>query len=257
MKFELQKADIWKRMSAFLFDAVMLLVVIIAFIGMLYPLFNVLLDFSDNLDTFIEVTDEYTEAYGFEDVITEEEYAALDDERKAAYDGFKQLYSDERYLGALEVIITACFSMLSFGILLAFILLELVIPVFFKNGQTLGKKMFGLAVMRTNGVKLDGQAHFIRVIIGKYTMETMFPICIFLMMFFGLVGGTMGILIGVLMAVLEIFAMAKTKTNSTIHDLVSDTVVIDMASQMIFESEEDLLAYKTRIHEELANKSEY
>lgn len=110
--------------------------------------------------------------------------------------------------------------------------------------------------MRTNGVKLGGQAHFIRSIIGKYTMETMVPVYIFLMIIFGNLG-VIGTALLILILLLEIFTMCYTKTRSTIHDLVSDTVVVDMASQMIFESEEELIAYKTRIHEEEVNKREY
>ena len=69
--------------------------------------------------------------------------------------------------------------------------------------------------------------------------------------------GVVGTVLLILILVLEIFTMCYTKTRSAIHDLVSDTVVVDFQSQMIFESEDELIAYKTRIHEEEANKKEY
>ena len=131
-----------------------------------------------------------------------------------------------------------------------------MVPICFKHGRTLGKKIFGLAVIRTNGVKLGGQAHFIRAIIGKYTIETMVPVYILLMIIFGTLGIT-GTLVLLLLLGLELFTVFTTKTRSTIHDLISDTVVVDYNSQMIFDSEEELIAYKTRIHEEEANKREY
>ena len=48
-----------------------------------------------------------------------------------------------------------------------------------------------------------------------------------------------------------------THTRSPIHDLVAKTVTVDFASQMIFDSEEALLAYKTKLHEEKARRAEY
>ena len=87
-------------------------------------------------------------------------------------------------------------------------------------------------------------------------METMVPIYLFIMFFFGSIG-ILGPLVIILLLGLNVFTVFYTKTRSTIHDLVSDTVVVDMASQMIFESEEELIAYKTKIHEEEVNKREY
>ena len=42
-----------------------------------------------------------------------------------------------------------------------------------------------------------------------------------------------------------------------IHDLISDTVVVDYASQLIFENVDELMAYKTKIHEEEVRNTEY
>ena len=51
--------------------------------------------------------------------------------------------------------------------------------------------------------------------------------------------------------------MIKTKTNSCIHDVLSYSVVVDMASQMIFESEAALTEYKNRVHREMVDKADY
>ena len=47
------------------------------------------------------------------------------------------------------------------------------------------------------------------------------------------------------------------KTNSGIHDMLASTVVVDLASQMIFDSPEDVLEYKTKIHEEEVKHAKY
>ena len=83
-------------------------------------------------------------------------------------------------------------------------------------------------------------------------METMFPIFIIVMTYFGLLG-IVGLVVLALFLILEIGVMIATQTNSCIHDLLSDTVVVDFASQQIFDTEEDLIAYKQAKHEEAVN----
>jgi len=89
-----------------------------------------------------------------------------------------------------------------------------------------------------------------------FAMETMFPILMFVMIAFGMLG-SVGLITIVLMQVLQIGVMIGTKTNSSIHDLLSDTVVVDYASQRIFNTEEDMIAYKQEQHEkEVAESKE-
>ncbi len=253
MRFELQKADFWKRISAFLFDFVMMVMVAVG----IAALFSLFLGYGEHYETLSSVESEYSAKYGIDLEIAPEEYEKLSDDVKALYElADAEFAVDERAVYAYNMLLNLSLITLTISLLISFIGLELVIPIIFKDGKTLGKKIFGLAVMRTNGVRIDGQALFIRSIIGKYTMETMVPVYIVLMTIFGTLGviGT-GILL--LFVVLEIFTVCYTKTRSTVHDLVSDTVVIDYNSQMIFDSEEALIEYKTRIHEEETNKKEY
>ena len=55
----------------------------------------------------------------------------------------------------------------------------------------------------------------------------------------------------------QIACIAATKTNSAIHDLLAGTVAVDIASQQIFRSSEELLEYTKKIHAERANRSAY
>ncbi|MBQ7343200.1 MAG: RDD family protein [Clostridia bacterium] len=253
MRFELQRADFWKRISAFLFDAVMIVIVSVG----LAAIFSLFLSYGDHYDVLSEAEREYSEKYGIDLNLSPEEYEKLSEEEKQKYEAADAEFAkDEKVIYAYNMLLNLSLITLTMSLLLAFIGLELVVPILFKHGRTLGKKIFGLAVMRTNGVKLGGQAHFIRSIIGKYTMETMVPIYILLMILFGNLG-VVGTVLLILILLLEIFTMCYTKTRSTIHDLISDTVVVDYQSQMIFESEDELIAYKTRIHEEEVNKKEY
>ena len=144
----------------------------------------------------------------------------------------------------------------SSGILLATVLWELIIPLWLGNGQTLGKKIFGLCLIRNDGVKLNNMQLFTRTILGKFTIETMIPVYILLMIFWGTagIGGTM-ILFALLIG--QLVCVAVSRTNSAIHDLLAGTVVVDMASQMIFRTTEDLIAYQKKAAAERAARQPY
>ena len=60
-----------------------------------------------------------------------------------------------------------------------------------------------------------------------------------------------------ILALIQIILLIVTRTNSLIHDTLSSTVVIDFASQMIFDSVEAKREYQLRIHKEEAEKSDY
>jgi hypothetical protein len=69
--------------------------------------------------------------------------------------------------------------------------------------------------------------------------------------------GIMAIAIILLILVSNIAMMIATKTNSAVHDMLANTVTVDMASQLIFDTPEALLEYKKKIHAEAADKAEY
>ena len=72
-----------------------------------------------------------------------------------------------------------------------------------------------------------------------YAIETMFPLFLLAMLYFNLMGGVALITIGLLF-VLQVAVLIVSKNNSSIHDLLSDTVVVEFASQRIFETQEAL-----------------
>ena len=253
MRFELQRADFWKRISALMFDMIVLgVVVLLAALTMSWA-FRF-----DHYDSFIRETEqEYAQQYGITLGITADEYEALTPDVQQKYnDCERALGQNVKFMAAYQLRNNLLFVIPSMGILIGYIVTELLIPIFFKNGQTLGKKAFGLGVVHTNGIRMRGQAHFIRTIIGKCLIETLVPFYFLMMIILGKLG-LLGVIVIGLMLVLELYSLITSRTRSTIHDLVSDTVVVDLASQMVFDTYDDLIAYKTRIHEEMANAKEY
>ena len=255
MGLDIQKGDFLKRISAWLLDAVLSLCVA----TMLMSLLLVCSGYTKYYDVLEDAEKKYSEKYGIDLKISKDTFDKLSDEEKANYYAADEEFSkDQEVIRAYAMISNIMLAIISVSVLITFVILEFIVPLIFKYGRTLGKKIFGLAVIRTNCVKMSGQALFIRSIIGKCTIETMVPIYIVVMIMFGAIG-VVGIGVLLLFLALQIFVLIYTNKNSrsAIHDLISDTMVVDMGSQMIFETEDELVAYKNKLHEEMVSKQDY
>ena len=154
------------------------------------------------------------------------------------------------------MIVNLSLVMVTGAILIAHLILEFAVPLLLKNGQTLGKKIFGIAVMRNDLTKITPVALFIRTFLGKFTIETMIPAIMILMMFWGGVGLICPATVLTILIV-QIFMLIFSRNRCVIHDYLSLCVVVDYASQMIFTSTEDLIAYQQRIAAEKAKEQPY
>ena len=244
--YDFQKANMWKRISAALLDLILLITVIA---GMAL-LLSAVMDYDGYMDRMNAKYDEYETRYGLSFDITAEDYRALSPEEKAVYDEANAAFGqDEEAIYLQSMLFNNALIIVIFSILISYLLLEFMVPLIFKNGQTLGKKIFGIGVMRVDGVRVTPVLMFARTVLGKCTVETLVPVLIVIMILFGMMGffGTL-LILGLLL--LQIVLVAATRARTPIHDLLAQTVTVDFASQMIFDTPEDMLAYKKRIHAE-------
>lgn len=249
MNIELQKANMWKRISAGLFDGILLAMLAV---GLAF-LLSVVLGYDGHTAQLEARYAEYEARYGITLDITSSDYDAMTEEERAQYDAALAAFAEDREAGYLySLLINLTLVIITFGILLSYLILELIVPLLFGNGQTVGKKVFGIGVMHVNALKITPQMLFIRTVLGKYTLETMIPVLLILMIFFGIIGieGTAIILV---LALVQVVLLAATRTRSAIHDLLAQSVTVDLASQMIFENAEARMNYiKNRAAEEAA-----
>ena len=251
--YDLQKASFWKRISAYLFDFILLGILAV---GVAW-LMSTVLGFDTHTKKMDEFYTYYEEEYGIKIDITQEEFEKLtEEELKYREEVDKIMQADKELQDCYSFIVYLTLIIVTFGLLVAFVVLEFLVPLLFGNGQTLGKKVFGVAVMHDNHVKLKPFALFVRAILGKYTIETLVPIYIFIMIVFGALG-IVGIAVLIGMLILQLVVIATSKTNSTIHDLLAHTVCVDYASQMIFEDADALVRYKAERAREAAEQSDY
>ena len=137
------------------------------------------------------------------------------------------------------------------SILISFLIFEFLIPLLLKNGQTVGKKVFGVAVMRADGVKIPTALLFLRAIVCKFTLETMVPVMALLaaVLFQYWLMATI-LVFGIL--ALQVILFLFTKEHTPIHDICTYTVAVDMGSQKIFNSAEEKAEYIAKIQRERA-----
>lgn len=253
MIFDLQKASLSKRISAFLFDFIILCVIAVG----IATLLSIFVGYDAQLDRLESKYNKYEEIYGIDTDISTDDYNALPEFEKQKYaDASKAMSEDEEMNTLYGILLNLTLITVSFAILIAYIITEVIVPLFFKNGQTLGKKIFGIALMRSDGVAISAFQVFVRAIIGKYTIETMIPVFLLMLVFFGVIGSG-GFLIMALLLLLQLIVMIATKSNSMIHDLFAVTVAVDMSSQMIFRSSEEMLEYKKALAEKKAREQAY
>ena len=284
---DLQKATFSNRISAFLFDAILMFIAVVGF-GMI---FSGVVGYDDafekhndmgyaiyeecglenpreNVKEFYNLVAKYDEfligdelegayaSYHKYTIDTEKSRDNFSEEQKAEFAKIekmidpvnvaeKKMADSKEYTDHLGWVYTLSVCNISISVFLGFLLLEFLVPLLLGNGQTIGKKVFGVAVIKVNGVKISTFQLFVRSILVKYTLETMVPGLLAFMILYNVFGlGLIGtaIILGLLIS--QIILYIKTETNSLIHDIVAVTVCVDIHSQMIFKTDEELIAYK-------------
>lgn len=250
---DLQKANPWKRISAYLFDMILLVILIV---GIAFLLSSIL-GYDTQSDKMEALSQKYATLYGVDLDISVEDYNALSPEEHARYDAATEAFAadaEANYLYSLLINLTLIIT--TFSILIACLILEFAVPLLFGNGQTLGKKIFGIGVMRADGVRVTSLLVFIRTVLGKFTVETMIPVLLAISVYFGVLD-IVGVIVILGILVLQIALILSSRTRSAIHDMISGTVTVDIASQMIFETREEMLEYRKKLHAERAEKAAY
>lgn len=242
---DIQNASIWKRISALLLDLVVIAILATGFAFLMSVITNYGY-YDEKLEGYYA---EYEETYGFKVSITKAEYEELSPEdQQRCQEMFDDLNSNQDVLYVYNMTINLSLVIITTSILLAVLISEFVMPLIFKNGQTIGKKIFAIGVVNTNSVKIKPVQLFARAILGKYAIEIMLPIIVLLLIIFGRIGW-IGSVILIGLAAFQVIIVAVTKYHQAIHDALSYTVVVDMQTQMIFDSDEERLEYIKNNHQ--------
>jgi uncharacterized RDD family membrane protein YckC len=250
---DIQKASLMKRFAAWMIDAILVGIIAIG-IGFLLSL---VLNYDKYNDTLTAGYEHYETQYGVVLNITPEEYQAMSEEDRLNYDqAYAAFSSDEELVYAYNMSVSLILIMTSVSLLVGTVLVEFVVPLLLKNGQTVGKKVFSLALIRTDGIKLSALQLFVRSVLGKFTVETMIPIYVLMMIMWGAMG-IVGLIVLAGLLIVQAVLVIATDNDSMLHDVIACTVVVDYLSQRIFDNTDDLIEYTKRIHAEQASRQDY
>lgn len=253
MHTDIQKASIWKRVAAWILDLILLAVLASGIMWLL----SVVLNYSQYSDQVNAAYAQYEEAYGITFQMTSDAYQAMtEEERQTWEDAYAALIADEEAMQAYNMTVNLILLMTTGGILISMLVLNLLVPLLLKHGQTVGKKAFSLGVIRQDGVKMNTMQLFVRTLLGQFTLETMIPVYMVLMMLWGTIG-LLGPVILFVLIIGQMICMGVTRNNAAIHDLLAGTVVVDLSSQKVFDSAEALLEYTKQVHAERAARQDY
>ena len=253
MVYDLQKANTWKRVSAWLFDVILTAILAVG----ISVLLSGLLGYDRTSQQVEETYAKYANEYGINFDISQSEYQALTQEEQQRFEvATRAMNADTQAVEAYNRLVRLTLLITTLSILFALLIWEFFIPLRLGDGQTLGKKIFGLCLMRSDKVKVNNLQLFARCVLGKFAIETMIPVYIIEMIFWGTMGLVGPIVLFVLL-IAQCVSIIATQTNSAIHDLIAVTVVVDRNSQMIFRTSEDLIEYQKQVAAELAARATY
>lgn len=253
MIFDLQKASVLKRASAFLLDAI-LLSILAVFFGWAIA---VCTDYDTHQTVVNDAYARYAAEYGVTSEMTTKDPAELTAEESEILSAASAaIAADEAAVYAYQMVGTLSTLIVTFGLLGSFLVLEFAVPLLFGNGQTVGKKIFGIAVMHLEGVRLSHMPLFVRTVLGKFAVETM-PFAMAALYVLSGVGSPVFLLIAAALLLMQFIVLIASHENALLHDKMAVTVAVDMASQMIFDTREQMLEYKKKAHAEKVASSVY
>ena len=107
-------------------------------------------------------------------------------------------------------------------------LVYVLVPWLMKNGQTLGKKVFGLGLANSDGYKFENKRLLMRIL----------PFAVVDLSLFLLVGVSLYIVMSIILVMFLVsFALAMSSPKRmSLHDYTARTIIIDLKNSKIFET---------------------
>lgn len=239
MMLGVQNASMWKRISALLLDVILLVVAATGFASLV----SSAVSFDEKSDALTAIEQRYEREYATSFDLTDEALSALTPEQQQAYlDAAEALAADAQAQSLYQEVLHLMLLITSLGIFFAYLLLEFAVPLLLKDGQTVGKKVFGLCLVRPDCIRVSPMQLFVRAVLGKYAVETMIPVLLVVLIFFGLLGST-GTLVLAALLLGQSILVGMSRHNTALHDLLAHTVCADRESQLIFAGADALDEY--------------
>ena len=221
------------RVAAFLIDFVLFLVL---FTGVLY-LISVITTFNEHYELMKElyiqegyyILNESTGAYEMisQDAPNYEQVMQNCMANKALVD---EIFYVRRF--TLNAPLIACAIVL--------FITEFILPLIFKNGQTLGMKCFHIGLISKSNVRVKVVQLFARCVIGKIAVLGVVPLLALLYTFLSSAGGLLGTIIMLIIYGVHIAMLLGNPNKAGIQDIIASVYPVDLNQTIIYRNEKEL-----------------
>lgn len=251
--FSIHIASISKRFGAGMFD---LIVLIIIATGLVFVC-NSVLGYDRLFAQYENDIERIEKEYGISLDITGSEYENLSEQQMRRYDeAYDALINETSITENYQKLIRTIVLSITIALFLAYTVTDVVLPIVFKEGRTLGKKLFGVCLISYNQVRVSNYQVVCRALLGKFAVETMVLAYSAVLLMFNRFGIVQLVLIAALFIAQVVFFFFGGN-RKLLHDVLAQTVVADYATQKIFESYDSLLEAKKEQAALEAERAEY
>ncbi|MCI5745224.1 MAG: RDD family protein [Erysipelotrichaceae bacterium] len=244
-------AKMIKRLAAFIIDAILLLIVST---GILY-----ICSVSSYYDTHYDNLHNQYREIGYE--IYDEEnktWKIIDENYENFEDIIKEYNNNEIIKKENEFFSKFVLNAPLLSITISLLILEIIIPLILKNGQTIGMKCFSIALISTSEIKVKPLQIFIRGLFGKIVLLGLIPYMCLIYSFFNPTGGLLGTIFFLLINIINLIFLFSTPNKTAIPDKIGQVFAVDATSTIFFNSLKDLHLARSKERKSLeSNKKVY
>ena len=225
---EIKKAGLVKRGIAALVDLILIAALCIGVGFVVSPMTN----YDEKIQEYEELIDEYTEKYGIDTELTQEQFDKMTKEEQDAYnmrveEANAALNEDEYALELYYDIIVLSLFNVTVYILVAYLVLGFVVPLLFGNGQTIGKKLFGIGSVSFSGNRINIIQLLVNSGIKGVSLWLVPAMYCFAFMDLGVSFVHLRYAIA-LLCLINIICFLATKNRLWLHNVISGTVCADV-----------------------------
>ena len=225
-----------KRLAAYLIDIVMVLVI---FTGVMF-LLSEMFDYQGvnakleqlYIDTGVKIADDKG-VYDFCDI-----------KNTTCEQSLKNLYAMDLFYELFNSIQGFLIYAPIISIFVPLLILEFILPMIFKNGQTLGMKLFNIALISKNGIKVKPIQVFVRFLFGKFIINGIVPVLGVMYIFISDGAGITGAMLLLLYLIANFACYGVGQNKTFVPDALAGCYPIDTQEQIFFDTVEELAAAK-------------
>ena len=138
--YDFQKANMWKRISAWLFDFILIGIVIVGIAAALSVAFRYDVHYARLEASY----DKYEEKYGIDLNISAEDRDKLSEEELQKYEAAgKEMQKDAQIRGCYTVVVNLVLMITALSIMLGYFIMEFIIPLCFIFNSSRWSKVIG------------------------------------------------------------------------------------------------------------------